>query len=77
MNDSVQYRHPHDGDSCHGHVDQISILDSGSDNMNDSVQYRHHHHGDSCHGHVDQVTSANSGGHVVVEQSVHPPRGFM
>jgi hypothetical protein len=73
MNDSVQYRHHHDGDSCHGHVDQISILDSGSDNMNDSVQYRHHHHGDSCHGHVDQVTSANSGGHVVVEQSVHPP----
>ena len=77
MNDSVQYCHHHDGDSCQGHVDQISILDSGSANVNDSVQYRHHHDRDSCHDCVDQVTSANSGGNVVAEQSVVFPPGFM
>ena len=60
-NESVQYRHHHDGDSCHGRVDQVSSGDSGSVNMNESVQYRHHHDGDSCHGHVDQVTNLDSG----------------
>ena len=28
MNESVQYHRPHDGDSCHGRVDQVTIVDS-------------------------------------------------
>jgi hypothetical protein len=60
-NESVQYHHHHDGDSCHGRVYQVTIVDSGSVNMNESVQYHRPHDGDSCHGCVDQVTIVDSG----------------
>ena len=68
--DSVQYRHRHDGDSCHGRVDQVTIADSETANAKESVQYNHHHDGDSCHGCVDQVTIADSG-----TTNCHRPEG--
>jgi hypothetical protein len=74
VNESVQYHHRHDGDSCHGHIDQVTLADLGSVNVNESVQYHPHHDGDSCHGHVDQLPIADvSGGGVHVDQSLHPP----
>jgi hypothetical protein len=45
MNESVQYRHHHDGDSCHGHVGQgvgqVAIGTFGSHNIVIIIIYCH------------------------------------